>query len=337
MLTPSTQLSQAQSLGLFLLLTGLLLQGLTIYLLLQGDLWQAFTLHTLTSLVCTWPLWILMENRLDKSKLIMLLILLLCFFIPLIAPLALLLSFTLGTYYTHKTEVNTFDIVEPPVIPDNIVENIAYTQAIGSNIRAILESSQEELERIRAVLATRRMNDQETVPILQIALLDPIDEVRLLAYSMLNAKEKKISSLIQKNLNLLNNPALSDSDRATKHHYIAEAYWELAYLGLEQGQAKLHVLEAANQHVLKALDYFKTDVELYFLRGRINLELSQYAETAENFRMALEYGMPVEKVAPYLAELAFAERRFNDVSQFMQLIKQSTDKQTLSNMVNQWL
>ncbi|MCX7086995.1 MAG: hypothetical protein NTV00_02960 [Methylococcales bacterium] len=181
------------------------------------------------------------------------------------------------------------------------------------------------------------MDDSVAIPILQIALFDPIDEVRLLAYSMLNTKEKSLSSSIQTHLTQLKREVLSKPEQAVKHHYIAEAYWELAYLGLEQGQAKIHVLETANHYAMLALSFFTTNGDLYFLRAKIFLELAQYPQAAENFTLAQGYGMSEERLAPYQAELAFAEHRLADVSYFMQKIKQSGDNVTLSDMVNQWI
>ncbi len=329
--------SPQQLIALMMLLIAFCLQGYMVVFIVKSAWFEAFLLHILSSLLFPWPQWVLLTPKLEKTPLILILFFILCFSIPFIAGLAILITVTLGSYYTKRPTINNFNIIEPPVIPENIVENIAYTQFIGGNIRAILESSTEEHERIRAVLATRKMSDQEAIPILQIALLDPIDEVRLLAYSMLNTKEKKISNLIQKNLNLLKDSNLTKIERASKHHYIAESYWELAYLGLEQGQAKIHVLEAANEHAISASEFFITDIELYFLRGRITLELGLYEQTAENFRLAQRYGMAEEKLAPYQAELAFAQRRFDDVAYFIKRVNQFSEKNTLTNMVNQWL
>lgn len=328
-------LLRALAISIFLLAT--LLQYAMMLAFFKGEHWQMFGLHCIASALFPVPLWLLMADRFPRERLIFILFFTLCFFIPLIAPIAILMAVTQGTHVAKQLESNYFNVVDPPTIPENIVENVEYAQSIGSNIRAILESSPEAHERIRAVLATRRMDDHNTIPILQIALLDPIDEVRLLAYSMLNNKEKKISALIQKNLQQLADPELEQSEIASLHHHIAEAYWELAYLGLEQGLAKVYVLEAANQHIQNALEVFNTDADLYFLRGRINLELSHYPEAATNFRLAAYYGISEEKLIPYQAELAFAERRFEDVSHLMGKIKRSTDKNTLSKMVNQWL
>lgn len=320
-----------------MLITGFAIQGIMLYALSHHSFRAFFALHVLASLLLPWPLYVLIQERFEKSGLMILLFFFLCICIPFIGGIAIYLAVTKGTFTAKQPEAKNFNIVEQPIIPENIVESMAYTQYIGGNIRAIIESSTEENERIRGVLATRQMEDVDAIPILKIAMLDPFDEVRLLAYSMLNSKEKKISGIIQKNMYLLKNTAFSKEEEASRHHYIAEAYWELAYLGLEQGHARIHILEVAKQHTIKALSIFKTDIELYFLMGKIALQLGQYREAAENLQLAAQYGMPEERLAPYNAELAFNERRMGDVSQYIKKIKNSTDKNILSAMVNQWL
>lgn len=331
-------ISKIHILAIIMLFTGSIAQAGMLYFFLNADFSKAFLSHIIAALLFPWPIWLLISSRYHKSNLIIILFFLLCFFIPLIASLGLLLAVSLGSYYSKNLEKKNFTFINIPNIPDGIIKHIAYVQTMGSNIRSVLEYSIEPQERMRAILATRRMNNQEAIPILQIALLDPIDEIRLLAYSMLNNKEKKISAAIQSNLNsLAEDSTLSLQEKATKYHYVAESYWELAYLGLEQGQAKIHVLKAANYYVTEALKVYIADSELYFLSARISLELAQYEQAKENFNMATQCGMSKQKLAPYQAELAFAERRFDDVRFYMQQAKYTAEKNTLSDMVKQWL
>lgn len=332
------KLTKIERAALLVLLLGCGAQVILVFCFVQGNYFYAVWAHLIAALAFPWPSWFFIAAHYHRSYLIIVLFFLLCLFIPLIASLGILSAVTLGSRYAKQYQKNNFTTVEVPAIPDDIIKHIAYVQNLGSNVRSTLEYSNEPNERIRAVLATRNMNNQDAIPILQIALLDPIDEIRLLAYSMLNTKEKKISASIQSNLNILAEVnTLSAHDKAIKYHYIAESYWELSYLGLEQGQAKIHVLKAAYYYVTEALKVFAADSELYFLRGRISLELAQYAQANENFTMAIELGMSKQKMAPYQAELAFSERRFDQVKHYMQQAKYTAEKGTLTDMVKQWL
>ena len=54
----------------------------------------------------------------------------------------------------------------------------------------VIRHAAETAARVRAVMATRQLSDQYAVPILQVALRDPVDDVRLLAYALLDGKER---------------------------------------------------------------------------------------------------------------------------------------------------
>ncbi|PMZ42773.1 transporter, partial [Pseudomonas sp. GW247-3R2A] len=92
-------------------------------------------------------------------------------------------------------------------------------------------------------LATRRMPGKEAVPILKLALGDPSDDVRLLAYSMLDKQESDINLHIQIALGELVNANAKTA--GALHGRLARWYWELAYLGLAQGSVLDHVLTQA--------------------------------------------------------------------------------------------
>lgn len=322
---------------LLLIMAGIGQIGL-IYFFLTGNFNNAFISHTLSSLLLPWPIFSLIAKRYTKNKILIILFFIWCFFIPLVAGIGLLLSVAWISYSIKPVEKNNFTIINTQDIPKGVIKHIAYVEHISSNIRSILEYSSAAEERIRAVLATRKISDQEAVPILQIALKDPIDEVRLLAYSMLNAKEKKLSAAIQSSLNELNDQAaVSEIEKANKYYYVAECYWELSFLGLEQGEAKVHVLKTADYFVTKALKILTHEAELYFLKARIALEIEQYQLAKSNFKLARKFGMAPEKLSPYQAELAFAEKRYAEVQFFMQQINKSNEKNTLTDMAKQWL
>lgn len=308
-----------------------------VYFFLGGDFYHAAISHVLSAVLLPWPIFGLIAERYTKNKMLLLLFFIWCFFIPLVAGIGLLLSVARASYVLKPSVKNNFTTIDTQDIPTGVIKHIAYVENISSNIRSVLEYSSASEERIRAVLATRKISDQNAIPILQIALKDPVDEVRLLAYSMLNTKEKKLSAAIQTHLNeLTSTAALSEMEKAGKYHYVAECYWELSFLGLEQGEAKVHVLKTADYFVAKALKTLIRDAELYFLKARIALELAQYQLAKSNFRLARKFGMPVEKLAPYQAELAFAEKRYAEVQYFMQHAKKSGEKNRLTDMVKQW-
>ncbi len=310
---------------------------MTVYFFVNDQFFMALNAHLAAALLYTWPSYHFISSKYQKNALILALFVLFYLFIPLIANIGIFITLTIGSYFSKNIEKKTYMTVDIPCIPENIIEQIAYVKYLDPNLRSVLEYFTEPEERIQAVLATRKMDSLESIPILKIALLDPIDEIRLLAYSMLNNKEKQFSAAIQNHLNDLESDVnFSPREQATKLSYIAEAYWELSYLGLEQGQAKIHILQQAELYATEALKTLTSDYALYVLRGRVALELGKYPQASRDFALAIKYGASQEKLASYQAELAFAERRFQEVRDYMQYAKSIAEKSTFLGIAKQW-
>ena len=58
-------------------------------------------------------------------------------------------------------------------------------------LQDVLRHAPDTEKRMAALFATRRMPPREAIPILKLALRDPADDVRLLAYSMLDKREAR--------------------------------------------------------------------------------------------------------------------------------------------------
>ena len=99
-------------------------------------------------------------------------------------------------------------------------------------LQDVLRHAPDTEKRMAALFATRRMPPREAIPILKLALRDPADDVRLLAYSMLDKQESEINLRIEAALRQL---AAEGAHRTALHDALARWYWELAYLGLAQG------------------------------------------------------------------------------------------------------
>jgi tetratricopeptide (TPR) repeat protein len=180
---------------------------------------------------------------------------------------------------------------------------------------SILRNVPDPERRIKAVMATRQMTSQEAIPVLKEALRDPADDVRLLAYSMLDAMEEEINATIRSLLVRLENE--DPQQHQDLHERISNSYWELAYLGLAQGDVLRHVLNRSLHHLDQALNTSAGDPGLYIQRGRLLMNQKRWDEATDAFAAAIEKGVPETSVAPYLAEIAFEKREFNNVITFI--------------------
>ena len=165
---------------------------------------------------------------------------------------------------------------------------------------------------VRAQLAAARArNGRESVALLRGALGDEEEEVRLIAHAVLESKSRKAYRAIHEATAALEGaPA---ERRPALHRRLAALHFELAWLGLADGECGDYVLEQARRHALAALEWEPDRASLHFLLARIELR-RRSARTAEvALRRAVQLGLPAATAQPYFAEAAFLSRRFDRV------------------------
>ncbi|MBR9872392.1 MAG: polysaccharide biosynthesis protein [Gammaproteobacteria bacterium] len=199
------------------------------------------------------------------------------------------------------------DIPELPYRPMDMMDQLGFSDG---GLREVLREASSSEKRLKALLASRQLTDQEAVNILKEALKDPTDDIRLLAYSMLEQKEKQLASRAQELKKLLDNPDHPDRHRLTRR--LAHTWWEIAYLGLAQGGLKQYYLENA-RHLLIKLTQVKSFHNDWRLLGRIELALGHTEAANKAFEASLANGAPPELIYPYLAEVAYLARDFQKV------------------------
>ncbi len=194
-----------------------------------------------------------------------------------------------------------------PHRPPELEKNLKFA---AGGLGDILRHSGDMAKRVLAVTAASRMSEREAIPFLKLAMSDPADEVRLLAFSVKDKIETGINEKIKQNLSEL--PTVDDRSRPTVHRALAFLYWELVYLNIAEGDLRNFMLSEADEHAAACLAS-SSEASLHTLRGRIALERRDAAAAGTHFRAALEAGADIESVATYLAEAAFIEQDFSAV------------------------
>jgi hypothetical protein len=167
----------------------------------------------------------------------------------------------------------------------------------------------ERQARIDALTALRGQSDPAAIAALRHAMEDRDEDVRLLAHAMLEARNRTVWREIE--------AATGALDRAPEeklgsfHRRLASQYWEVAWLGLAQGECLDHALGTARRHAMAALEQDPCSASLHFLLGRIELRLGTPERAERALLRSRELGVPASIAAPYLAEAAFLRRRFD--------------------------
>jgi hypothetical protein len=180
-------------------------------------------------------------------------------------------------------------------------------QAPGS---VAADAPQEGREgRVAAVTALRTRHDPDAVGLLRRALEDRDEDVRLLAHALLESKSRAACRSIDETSRHLEET--SEARRGPLHRRLALQHWDLAWLGLVQGECLDHALAAARRHAMAAIELDPRSPSLHFLLGRIELRLNAPERAEAALTRSRELGLPAHVARPYLAEAAFLGRRFD--------------------------
>ncbi len=237
----------------------------------------------------------------------------LAFFVPLIGAVGVAAAVFPALYLPRQRGEQAWQAMGVPGLPFRPKEKRLDMMFSDGGLQDVLRHAPDPNQRLTAIFATRRMPGKEAIPILKLALRDPADDVRLLAYSMLDQKESRINQRIEAALGRL--AGATPARRGALQGTLARWYWELAYLGLAQGSVLEHILEQAREHTDQALRGAPS-ADLHLLAGRIALEQGRLEDAGRALQAAEEAGIDSAQLAPFRAEVAFFQRRYRDIPDF---------------------
>lgn len=181
-------------------------------------------------------------------------------------------------------------------------------------IEVTLRSDGAAQRRVASVMALRRMDAQRAVPLLRVALCDPHEDVRLLAYAILERREKELRGRVDRLLSDLEDLALENpnnlaAQRAPVLKALTEQSWELAHGGFVSGEVEARTLHAAVRYGHESLLH-APDGSLALLLARICLRCRDARLALRYLRAADALGVATTVLAPHYAEVAYLLRRF---------------------------
>lgn len=295
-----------------------------------------FTLsHGLACVMLCGAIWLLLPARyrspLPWSPLF---IFSLAFFVPVLGTVGVVAAIFPALYLPRKREKQVWQAVGIPDLPYRAQLQSRSPIFADGGLQDVLRHAPDPDQRLAALLATKRMPGKEAVPILKLALGDPSDDVRLLAYSMLDKQESDINLRIQIALGQLHGASTQAAGKL--HGTLARWYWELAYLGLAQGSVLEHVLNQSNEHAEQALQAGEGG-ELFLLAGRIALELGDVQRAEVLLTKAQEDGMGAAQILPFHAELAFESGQYHEIPGLLSSLPEKTrQRPPFADLVRSW-
>lgn len=189
--------------------------------------------------------------------------------------------------------------------------------------------------RVETMLLAQAMPGRLTNALWRSLLSDRLDDIRLVAYQTLDAREKRLNRSILEREKLLaceRDPAA----RALLIKQLAELSWEMLYDGLAEGAVADFIRAKLSTLVHEGLQADPDDPDLWLLQGRLALSGDDLAVAEHAFIRSLERGMPRARVVPYIAELAFDRQDWKRARELMRSIPAHTFAMSLAPHVAMW-
>lgn len=257
-----------------------------------------------------------------------------CFFIPLIGVIFLLITVKMGLRWQEKKRAHPFYSLYLPEF--DLVMREPEIKFGSGGIKACLDNTaMPPRRRLQALLTMQSVTARTSNPVLQNLLNDSGEDIRLVAYGLLDGREKKINFQIHNELKRLNsnqNPAI----RLISLRHLAELQWEFVYTTLAQGDLRKRALSEALNYLDQALEIDQEQAGLWFLKGRVQLERRLYAEAQLAFNQSERLGLVVTRLYPYLAELAFVQGKFFRVRKLLSLMDVGSTPVRMESLMHYW-
>jgi tetratricopeptide (TPR) repeat protein len=257
--------------------------------------------------------------------------------------LFLFIGIQLAKYFPLRTETDYgFESVELPEF--SIYQ---WNASQGNGLSGVRERiSQQNLNpevRIQSLMALQQYSSKVATRLIGDLLSDNNDDIRLLAFGILDGREKKFNHQItdiSKQLDAFSSSSLSIDDYHQKSNLLqrlGELYWELVYEDLVQGDLRQFSLRQAERYTREALSLSKEeDAIALFQLAKILNAAGRYPDALRTLQKAMNAGLSKSRAKPYLAEIAYNLRRYDLVRQILCEMKDQVLTPKMRPLVSLW-
>jgi len=214
-------------------------------------------------------------------------------------------------------------------------KNIKRIFGEGSLSQMMSDENIPDSLKLKALGALSINNSKENVAILKTSLADSADEVRLYSFALIDSLEKEINQKIKLGISLLNKKT-ANKEKIEIYIAILNQYWELIYFGLSDKSMELFVISKIKHYAKLALKISTKSSIIYIILGKAFMFEKNWEYAHKSFVKAIKNGANSNFIRPYLAEIAFNQRKFLNVSRIMKDAKGLESNNNLQPMVVLW-
>ncbi|AVO41811.1 hypothetical protein [Simplicispira suum] len=211
-----------------------------------------------------------------------------------------------------------------------------------AGLRSFLGNEHAPLQaRLRAMVALQYVPGRTASPVLRNMLSDPNEDLRLLAYGMLDSLEKRINASIDAELQALQTARRDGKTDSAPQvietlRRLSDLYWELVYQDLVLGDLRTHAVEQSLHYCERVLVHEQGSAQLHLRRGRLLQQQALDAQAAQAFETARALGIPASRLLPYEAELCFDRGDFARTRALMQEMRAWNSLPRLRPILDYW-
>jgi hypothetical protein len=238
---------------------------------------------------------------------------------------ALVLALVVWPSWQREIDADAAAIIEV-ALPDGMLDAdtpvvVEPPPTARRSIRELLRDAGSPDQRVHAVMTLRHMEARRAVPLLRQAFAHESEDVRLLAFGILEQREKRLRARIKLSEARLAS-ARASADGVRQHRRLARDHWELVYGGFVSGDLEPLTLGRAREHAAKVLAH-EADPNMALLLARIHLRKKEPAQAWAELERADRAGLPRASSAPLFAEAAFQMRRFGEIPTILRGVRRA--------------
>lgn len=264
------------------------------------------------------------------------------FAVPLIGFVAAVLAALTIRAFPGRTHTGAFDTVD---LPEFDLHQSLHAAGRPTGMRALLNNRKASSQnRFTALVSLNHVSGHIASPMLRDVLNDQSDDLRLLAYGMLDRMEQKISHAIheagqtfkteEQKSQLQQTPLSTRGITAAQH--LSDLYWELVYQGLASDDMREFAVQESLRYCDLVLEHWPNDGPLLLRRGRLLHALGRLQEAGEYYQRALQHDLPETQVLPYQAQLHFERGEYARVKELMHSLKPHNSLPKLRPVIDYW-
>lgn len=262
------------------------------------------------------------------------------FAVPIFGFVGVLAGIVILRTYRYHEKIAPFESTQLPEFDPHQHTTGGFRQ---SGLRSFLGNTKAPMaSRLGALVALQYVSGRVSSPLLRDVLTDPSEDIRLLAYGMLDNQEKRINQAIDEELRSLAEGVKLEGEAQPGPQTLAavrrlsDLYWELIYQEMVQGDLRTHAVAESSRYCDIVLRHAPDDAAINLRQGRLLHALNQLEKAEAAYFRALGLGLPSTRVLPYLAELRFDQGDFVGARYLMSELSQWSSLPRLRPVIEYW-